>query len=761
MILAHVDRLNGDRQETLHEHIVQTMAYAREFGRAFNAGELASLVASVHDFGKCSAEFQNYIRMASRGCDESLEEEKGRNCRHKGPDHSSAGAQYLGENQDIQGIGLLLAYAVAGHHAGLPDGMDNSNAALANRLKKSVPQWEDAAREFLPASFFQMRRDELAGEIKPFLKSGSGYSAFFLVRMLFSCLVDADFLATEKFMDDEKSNARMTVSRVGLDVLRARLEKHYETLVVRAGKRISRVNQIRNEVREDCLTAAEMEAGLFTLTVPTGGGKTLASMAFALKHALKHGMKRIVYVIPYTSIIEQNAHVFREVFGDDAVLEHHCNFDFEGGGLRAKLASENWDAPIVVTTSVQFFESLHANRASRCRKLHNLAEAVIVLDEAQSLPVDLLQPCLRALKELMVHYRSSVVLCTATQPAVMEDQIKRGGLSNSREIISKNRNLHDRLKRVRVERMEGEISDDELVAHLRDYPSCLVIVGTRRHAREIFERMQACFGSDGIYHLSAQMCPEHRTGILNKIRAHLAKGEPCRVVSTQLVEAGVDIDFPCVFRELAGVDSMAQAAGRCNREGKLDGLGRVFLFEGKDRLPPPGFLRVAAQTGKETIGLPYFQDDPIGPDATLKYFELLYESQKHALDKFGVLTELMPNGFDGTKDFLLSCRFKTLGERFRLIDDNTVSVFVPYGPEGVELCEDLRSAYAPGEQRRLARKLQRYAVSIHGKEPVDSSGHPIAEKVHDVYWILTNTDLSYDEKLGINFKGNDSFPSIL
>lgn len=760
MIVAHVDQKDGNRQESLQDHLSLTESYAREFGRAFNADELAALTASVHDFGKCSAEFQNYIGRAGVDADETLDGEDNGGGR-KGPDHSTAGAQYLAENESIKGIGLLLSYAVAGHHAGLPDGISAVCSSLANRLKKQISGWEAAARANLPERFFQLKEDGLIKEILPFLEEKSGYSAFFLVRMLFSCLVDADFLATEEFMNAGKLQLRASESDIFSKTLYALLCKHYECLSKNSEGVVSVVNQIRNEVKEDCIKAADNAPGLFTLTVPTGGGKTLASMAFALKHAIKYKLKRVIYVIPYTSIIEQNAKVFRDIFGDDVVLEHHCNFDFDDGNSRMKLLSENWDAPIVVTTSVQFFESLHANRASRCRKLHNLAESVIILDEAQSLPVDLLHPCLRALQELMSHYRSSVVLCTATQPAVLEGQIERGGLSNPREIISENRNLHDRLKRVQVEYLQEKISDDELIEKFEEFPAFLVVVSTRRHARELFEKVNERFGSEGSFHLSAQMCPEHRSGILEKIKVRLANGEQCRVVSTQLVEAGVDIDFPCVFRELAGVDSIAQAAGRCNREGKLDGLGRVFIFESKDHVPPAGFLRIAAQTGKETLGLDCFQDDLIGPEVTLKYFELLYANQKQGLDKFEVLTNLMPDSLDGSRDSMLSCRFKTLGEKFRLIEENTVSVFVPYGEEGAALCEQLRATYAPGEQRQLARKLQRYAVSIYGKEPLDASGHLIAEKVHDAYWILTNMDLSYDENLGINFKGNESFLSIL
>lgn len=770
MLIAHINGAAPAREEPLQDHLELVRKYAAAFGAEFGAGALAGALGKVHDFGKGSEAFQRYIRSAGGECGEEGEDGEASGgaaaaaSRRRGPDHSSAGAQFL--DRELRGLGILLAYAAAGHHAGLPDGTANSHSSLANRLKKEIPEWEDSARRELPAGDFLVKDPGFGPEVRKFLSESDGYSAAFLVRMLFSCLVDADFLATEAFMDPGRAAARTLSPDCAPAALDRRLSAHYAALDARtagAGLSGTPVNRVRNEVRADCLAAAESAPGLFTLTVPTGGGKTLASMAFALRHALRHGLRRVIYVIPYTSIIEQNAKVFRNVFGDDAVLEHHCNVDFERGGSRMKLLAENWDAPIVVTTGVQFFESLHANRTSRCRKLHNLASSVIILDEAQSLPVDLLRPCLRALEELTRNYGASVVLCTATQPAVLAGQLEKGGLTGAREIVAPGRNLHARLRRVEVARIPGKTADDELVERFAAFPSLLAVVGTRTHARELFLKAKGHFPPESVFHLSAQMCPRHRLDRLDTIRERLKNGLPCRVVSTQLIEAGVDIDFPCVFRELAGVDSLSQAAGRCNREGRLPGPGRVFLFESADFRPAPGFLTAAAQFGRETIGLAEFAADPLSPGATLRYFELLYADQAQTgarLDKFRVLSELIPAKLDPSRDGLLAFPFRTLGERFRLLDDHTFPVFVPYGEEGRELCERLRTTYALGERRRIARKLQRYAVSLHGTEPRDARGKLFAELVHGVYWVLTSPETNYDEDFGVSPEGKSIDPQI-
>ena len=459
---------------------------------------------------------------------------------------------------------------------------------------------------------------------------------------------------------------------------------------------------------------AENPPGLFTLTAPTGGGKTLSSLAFALRHAVRHGLARIVYVIPFTSIVEQTAAVFRDALGggDDAdfVIEHHGAFDEDRVGEREardklRLAMENWDAPIVVTTAVQFFESLFANRPSRCRKLHNIANGVVILDEAQTLPLQLLRPCVAALDELARNWRTSVVLCTATQPALAEDDGFSGGFRGVREIAPNPKGLRRRLERTRV-RHRGAVDDAELAARLRESPGALCIVNTRRHARELYESIE---DSEGAAHLSTCMCARHRRDVLDAVRARLRDGEPVRLVATSLIEAGVDIDFPVVWRAEAGLESIVQAAGRCNREGRLE-AGDVYVFApaGADGAKPPRLPEVE-QRADVARGVLRRHDDPLSLDAIDDYFRNLYWIKDAELDAKGILREIADRG--DTFDF----PFEKVAREFRMIETAMAPVIVPYrGVSGDDravdrLLGELERVERPG---RIARRLQPWTAQV-------------------------------------------------
>ncbi len=417
--------------QPLEDHLLNVAAQAKTFADDFGAGEWAYLAGLWHDLGKYSNEFQEMLRSADP--ETSSETKPGR------PDHSSAGAQHSVVNSGRGG--KILAYAIAGHHAGLLDGK-GEDASLEKRLKKPLPDWSSA-----PAS---LRKCRVLNNL-PFTPdqnaSRFGFQASFFIRMIFSCLVDADFLDTERFLDPARAKVREGYP--SLSELEARLSHVLERKIMDAVPTI--VNDRRTEILRQCREAATWEQGLFSLTVPTGGGKTLSSLAFALSHARRNGMKRVIYVIPYTSIIEQTASVFREALGDDTVLEHHSNFEPPEDDQRARLAAENWDAPIIVTTNVQFFESLFASKTSRCRRLHNITRSVVILDEAQMLPVHLLRPCLESIRELARNYGTSVVLCTATQPALTSSDSFREGLDNVREIIPDPVGLYNAFLRVAVE----------------------------------------------------------------------------------------------------------------------------------------------------------------------------------------------------------------------------------------------------------------------------------------------------------------------
>ncbi len=744
--------------QTLEEHAQNVATLAAKFAEPFGSPETARLLGLVHDIGKATKEFQEYLEV-SNGIDDEEESNTDKpHSRKHGPDHSTHGAQWLDKN--IKGVGRLLAYCSAGHHAGLPDGIADNASSLACRLEKVLPSIE------LMESSDKPDLSALACEVRKFL-SADGFAMSFYQRMLYSALVDADFLDSEEFMSRDRARIRSSAAFAPIRDLQIALERHYARLdasTKAAGRWDDPVVVARNDVREDCGVAAKRETGLFTLKVPTGGGKTLAAMWFALNHAVNNGLLHVVVVIPYTSIIEQTAQVYRDIFGSENVLEHHCNVDQEDATETMRLACENWDAPIVVTTNVQFFESLFAARSSKCRKLHNLSKSVIILDEAQSLPTELLKPCLKALEELSVRYGSSVVLSTATLPVFFDRSILgsaalTGGEQGVLEIVPSTRHLERRLQRTHVERISAKVTDDELITFLKAERQALVVVNTRRHARELFQKAHAEMSDRFVLHLSAQMCGVHRASVLSRARALLASEQPCLLVSTQLIEAGVDIDFPCVFRDMAGVDSLTQAAGRCNREGRLPNGGRVIVFESADYPLPSGSLHVTAQQGRLILQLPEIADDLLGFRAVERYFTALYaDAQKGnalGMDKYGVLTNLLPQKCPRSAEDMFLFKFKTIGETFRIIDSNTISVIVPYGEQGRDLCEKLRRTFDPGERRGIVRKLQRYMVSLYGREPLDREGRPIAELVHDSYWVLTSPEQYYSENFGVTTEPNE------
>lgn len=716
--------------QTLAAHLSGVSRLAREFADRFGAGDWGALAGRLHDVGKYTEAFQR--RLAGDG---------------RPVNHSSAGGKLAVDR--FKGPGKFLAYAIAGHHAGLPDGRDNDLACLSARLQAAVVPEPALARAIGPAP-----------TALPFAQTmgRTGFQCTFFIRMLYSCLVDADFLDTEAFLDQEKS-----ARRGGYPTLESMLERltvHLSRFAQKAAP--SPVDPWRAKVLGWSREAAGEKPGLFSLTVPTGGGKTLSSLAFALKHALAHGLDRVIYVIPYTSIIEQNADVFRQAVGDDAVVEHHSNYDpwkerdsgaseaepagDEGLAKRHELAAENWDAPLVVTTSVQFFESLFAHRASRCRKLHNIARSVVILDEAQMLPPALLRPCLEALRELHESYGATVVLCTATQPALTRrDGFPFGfepGLA--REIVLDRPGLFGALKRTRVTHL-GTLADDELARRLRGHEQVLCVVNTRAHAR----RLHGLLGKRaGVFHLSASMCPAHRTAKLQEIRAALTAGEPCRVVSTQLIECGVDVSFPVVYRAEAGVDSVAQAAGRCNREGEM-AVGEVYVFAA-EKAPPAGELRRAAEEGQ--VVLRAFAD-PLSPEAVTAYFEALYwRVGPEALDKrtdrvAGIFAALQAGA--NTLDF----PFRTVSQEFRMIESVCEPVIIPWGEEGEDLVRGLEHAEHTG---RLARRAQRYTVQVPSRARAALVAAGDVTCVQERFYVLTRLE-RYDDEEGLSGEGAGVF----
>lgn len=713
--------------QPLDEHLKHTAELARRFAEAFQAGPWGEAAGLLHDLGKCSSEFQHYLR----------DQNPQRRCR--GGDHASCGAQWAWEQWGPPG--KLLAACIAGHHGGLPNGYDHSDSDLRNRLMRRVHRCtpEDIGLQIAQPGGLPM------GTAPP------AFSIPFFVRMLYSCLVDADFLDTERFLNPAQYQAR--AGWAPLSELAARFFPRLEAMTTRAHRQHpSRVNTLRAQVLEDCLAATALPPGLFTLTVPTGGGKTLSSMAFALRHALTNGLRRIVYVIPYTSIIEQNADVLREFLGhDDAVLEHHSAYELNAvdedeltasyaAARRHRLAAENWDAHVIATTAVQFFESLFAHNPSRCRKLHALAKSVIILDEAQMLPPPLLRPCLAALQELARHYGASIVLCTATQPALLKREDFRHGFPphQVREIVRNLDALHRDLRRTRLE-WAGELSDDALEVRLAPHPQALLIVNTRSRARGLFRKLSH---REGCRHLSATMTPIHRSRVLDEIRQRLREEQPCLVISTSLIECGVDADFPTVFRELTGLDSVAQAAGRCNREGRSAEPGVVVLFRPEAGLSKHGDVRQRAAITEEVLRL--HSEDPFSPSAVEHYFRQLFWSKgDELLDQHRILTMLQQGLSSQTP---LEFPFKTIGEKFRFMDDVMESVVVALDDESRTLVKRLEFAEFPGP---ILRQLQRHTVQVHRQEFQVLAKAGALRLVGDGVAVLDNDHL-YFEDVGLD-----------
>ena len=701
MYYAHVSP-SGEKQ-TVREHLDGTARRSASFAAEFGEEQRGELLGKAHDIGKCSREFQ-------------------RRLLENGPkvDHATAGAI------ECARIGQVMsACCVAGHHGGLPNygnprmdvaGEATFSGRIRKGLAKQIPDY--VVEEKLPNPGQEPEfRDDFARSI--------------WVRMLYSCLVDGDYLDTEEFMEPKSREEYDS-----LPVLLQRLERYIEPWFPPQNT----LNAYRCEILKQCMDSAEKAPGMYSLTVPTGGGKTVASLAFALKHAVYTGKRRGIYVIPYTSIIEQNAQVFREILGENNVLEHHSGITEEEEGeqdtkcMRRRLATENWDAPVVVTTAVQFFESLYANRASQCRKLHNIAGSVIIFDEAQMLPIGHLRPCVAAISTLVERFRVTAVLCTATQP-VLEDLICRYAPGMKvQELYPQLEQNYRRFQRVSY-CDRGHISIEEVAGELRQRKQVLCIVNTRKTAQEIFAQLPP----EDSYHLSTLMYPEHRKQVLQTLRTRLQLGLPCRVVSTSLIEAGVDIDFPEVYRELAGLDSLMQAAGRCNREGKRNPEESIVTYFTTQAAIPP-MQRIPVDATKLALD---GGKDPGDPGTIRRYFTELRSLSGETLD-ISHAVEYLEKGISGC---LLP--FRTVAEQFHMIDQKTKTLYIPQNSKS-DLWQRLLDGFASREDYR---KAGRYSVNVYPQyyQTLVDAGDivPISEDAA----VLINLEL-YDSRMGLSLKAD-------
>lgn len=724
-------------------HAEKTARIMEKFSPLFADGvfpdekRLLRFIGMTHDMGKASNAFQQYLH----GGDHA--------------DHKTAAAAYSATHPKL--LGKLLPYVFFGHHSGLPYGIhmyeDKLRAyTMPGEVADNLPVDVDAPTS-LPV---------------PNLKAGATttpeavFSAMMAVRMLHSSLVDADWLATESFMEPAAASARQSIAYDSV----AELSLKVETSIGERERNASgSINELRKRIHHSCYAAGEKARGVYRLNVPTGGGKTLSSLSFALHHAEKHGMARVIYVIPFTSIIEQTAHEFRCVVGDANVVEHQSNIQQEKDTWCNRMAAENWDAPLVVTTSVQFFESLFSAQNRRCRKLHNIANSVIIFDEAQNLPTEYLAPILQVMKVLHRQYGCTLLLCTATQPALeYREKLFEIGWPNN-EVGSLlgddfERELATGMKRVEVEFL-GATDTPALLNHFdgTGERSALFIVNLTRQAQDLFDALKAA-GHTGLYHLSARMCPAHRTDVLNEVRKRLTDGLPTILVATRVVEAGVDISFPIVYRDRCGLDSLAQSAGRCNRHGEAP-LGHVYSYEAAedDYALPASFadLRAGAYAMRDTLAVMQ-PSDVFAPDVVEKYFNLFYNKRREGTlqwDQHGI-GELV--GHTGKKVEVWD--FPAIDEAFKLIPGNQIPVLMPYGGDDAETIRHEVLAAAALHlpiQRQLRQRIQQHSVGVYDKEwasLVSASLVEVLDEEKGIY-MLTDTEL-YSTDVGLlrNTEGN-------
>lgn len=688
-------------------HTVGVAARAAAFADELGMRQWGRVLGLLHDKGKESNAFQQHIK---KECGYEP------NAKVVGDyHHAYVGGvivrKLLGKSADN-----LLVNQIVSHHTGLHDSDE-----LEEILKKQIPQEVDTNVEqpTLNKPSFKCAKEDI----------------HHLARMLYSCLVDADYLDTEAFMD--KDSATLRKKKPSLIDLLPCLEQYLQNIKVSA--QATEVNFIRNQVQERCLEMSDTQIGFYSLTVPTGGGKTLSSLLWAMKHAIHNGQKRIIIAIPYTSIIVQTASILRQIFGEDNVLEHHSNVDVDETRSellqeKLKLATENWDYPIIVTTNVQLFESMFSNKPSKCRRLHNIVNSVIILDEAQTLPCDYLQPIVDSLKTYNKLFKTSVLFTTASQPVLSglitgcNPRASFNGIDHITEIIPTSFCLHDKLRRVKLQIDNEGKTYDEVAAMLSQHKRVLCIVNTRRDAKELYSRLP----EEGItLHLSKNMCAAHISDVIEQMKNALKSDEEVvRVVSTQLIEAGVDIDFPVVYRQEAGLDSVLQAAGRCNREGKQE-ICTTYVFSlTKEHALPRGDMQ-AANNARLSLD---DSCDWFSPEAMTQYFKQMY-CRRDIFDKKDM------------KHFLynpMEMAFATASRNFNLIDNQGKCVIVCY-KDSMELVEQL---LRKGPSYQLMKKLAKYTVNIYKNdfETLMKLG-VVEEKLEGVYVVPFREQ--YDEQRGL------------
>lgn len=699
--LAHKKESGEVEEVKIHVRIVAK--YAGGFAEKFGGEFFAILSGTGHDIGKYSVEFQQRIN----GCNIKV-------------DHSTFGAKEIISKLN----NLVAALCVAGHHTGLPNlgiRIDKlGEPTFYGRLKKNLPDGSSYEQDICLGDLPVAERE-----------FQNNFDFVFFTRMIFSCLVDADYLATEKFMTG-KDPFKLTAS---LSELNKKLQVYIKANDFDNVHSTERIQSIRAKVLDACQQQADAAPGVFTLSAPTGSGKTISSLAFALQHAMKHGKDRVIYVLPYKSIIDQTVKTFQDILGKEAVLAHYSGSNFDAGDENDDLqsdrvkrfASENWDMPIVVTTTVQFFESLYASKPSKCRKLHNIANSVVILDEVQTLPIGHLTPCIAAIQQLVQSYETTVLFMSATQPALdklLQDEQQQP--IPRTEIIPDIPQLVRDLSRTTFCDL-NTICLEQLGNKLTSHHQVLCIVNKRKHGIDILKQVGE---TEHTYLLTTFMTPKDRQAILTEIKEKLQNGEPCCVISTNLIEAGVDIDFPTVYRERAGLDSLIQAAGRCNRNNQQPKEeSRVYLFDVEEFFKATHLSAQLAAMKQVIIDFHTGVEDPATVE---KYFSLVYHHKILDVQNIMQLFE--------TEDGQRKAPFRTISQRFRLIENDEATIYIPC-QENKQLLKAIEEGTA---NRYTFRQLGRYAASL----PMGYLDKISTTKIDRTAYVLNSLD-DYDHKYGL------------
>ncbi len=701
---AHTPAKGSTNWHGLQEHTEAVANLAAEFGIPLSMVDACRLVGLLHDIGKAQPAFQRYLKDCSHGF------------KGHGANHKTMGA-FLASLYDKTGVSSLI---IQGHHSGLQNKVDTANA-----IREVGKSDQAAPSQSLVGADYQEAITEGANQVTAFAKKNAAdrLAIEFMTRMIFSCLVDADGLDTETHFDPKQAGQRSKVP-ADFKLLWSAFRQNQDQLMANANR--NDVFDVRKQVYDECVEAGSQRTGVYSLTVPTGCGKTRSSMAFALNHAIAHGHKHIIYAIPYTSIVEQTVDVFRSIFRkDETVLEHHSATRGEET-MWQRLSAENWDAPITVTTTVQLFESLFSSKPSQCRKNHRMAESVIILDEVQSLPVHLLKPTLNMLTALVTHTKATVVLCTATQPAIVGENPYMKGLPEAIEIVSEPVSLFQKMKRVDYQIDMEPITWIDLADDIAQHDQCLVIVNSKRDAKALYDVLDTA----DKWHLSTDMCGAHRRRCLEEVKQRLKNGQPCVLVSTQVIEAGVDIDFPTVYRAIGPLDSIVQAAGRCNREGKSSS-GNVCVFDPDDGHAPTGSYKTATGHAMGFFRQP--GSDLHNPTQLTAYFGRYYQDIN--LDSKDI------------QNMRKSFNFADVNHEYRLIDEYNALVITHHDEQNAyDLINTLRAIGHP--TRELMRELQPHTVQVRMTNIKGLLKEGIVQKLiadEDIYEWLG----SYDPKLGI------------